>query len=140
MSQLENSSIVTSQSKERKHITLLIDSMSGGGAERMYLHLATELVAREHQVDLFLLKPRGPLLKNIPTSIRTFALQPAIWDSLWQYFFSTKNDIPSSLHIRFFGPCWIGRWLAWFRVMSVWPSKRLDLLSIRLATISIAIG
>ena len=123
-----------------KRITLLIDSMGGGGAERMYLHLATALVARGHQVDLLLLKPRGQLLEKIPASIRTFALRPAIWDSLWQRLFSTQNCIPSSLHIRFFGPCWIGRWIAWLRVMPAWPYKRLGLLSTWLAMISIGIA
>jgi glycosyltransferase involved in cell wall biosynthesis len=49
--------------------------MTGGGAPRRTLTLIKEFVERGHQVDLVVVKPKGPLYAEIPAAVRCFTLK-----------------------------------------------------------------
>jgi glycosyltransferase involved in cell wall biosynthesis len=52
------------------HVALFLPALYSGGAERVMLNLAGELVARGHRVDLVLAKAEGPYLDAIPAGVR----------------------------------------------------------------------
>ncbi len=56
-----------------RHVVLAIDSMNGGGAERVCLGLVAHLLQGFHVVDLLLCQFRGPLLAEIPAGANLFA-------------------------------------------------------------------
>ncbi|MCC4114262.1 glycosyltransferase [Aromatoleum toluclasticum] len=53
-----------------RHIALLLPELEAGGAQRVMLLLAREFAARGHRVDLVLLQATGPLLAEIPDTVR----------------------------------------------------------------------
>ncbi len=52
------------------HITFLLQSLAGGGAERVAVLLAKGLVEQGHRVTMFLVRKEGPYLKDLSTDIR----------------------------------------------------------------------
>ena len=59
---------------ESKHITFVIDSMHGGGAENVCLTLVRELLIKQYRVDLVLLEFHGERLLEIPHDVNLFVL------------------------------------------------------------------
>ncbi|MDD9863420.1 MAG: hypothetical protein OXU54_02430, partial [Gammaproteobacteria bacterium] len=111
-------------------IGLVIDSMEGGGAERMNLNLVSGLIARGHQVDLLLFRPTGPYLASIPTVVRVITLNIRVWSQRRQLRYFHRH-IPASVRVVHMGPRWSGKWITWFRaaVALRWPWKDLWLFT-----------
>ena len=61
--------------KNSKRIAIVIDSMDGGGAERVSLDLSRYFVEAGYKVDLVLCIFRGSLLKQIPKEVRLFVIE-----------------------------------------------------------------
>lgn len=59
------------------HIALFLPDLTGGGAERVMIHLARGLARRGHSVDLVLVQARGPLLAEVPDQVRLIELRSA---------------------------------------------------------------
>ena len=57
-----------------KHIAIIIDSLHGGGAERVCLELVRYLRSRSYVVDLLLCEFRGELLSEVPNDVNLFAI------------------------------------------------------------------
>ena len=53
-----------------RQISIFVPEMGGGGAERSMLKLAGGLAARGYRVDLVLARAEGPLLAEVPASVR----------------------------------------------------------------------
>lgn len=62
-------------SKNTQRIALFLPSLSGGGAEKVALLLATEFAERGYYVDMVLSKATGEFLNLIPDKIRVIDLQ-----------------------------------------------------------------
>ena len=58
-------------------VAFLLDSLEGGGVQRMTLALARELAARGHAVDLLVCRPEGSLLGAVPDGVRLVLLPAA---------------------------------------------------------------
>lgn len=58
-------------------ITLFMPSLTGGGVERMQLHLAEAFAARGHEVDLVLTRVRGEHDRRIPERLAPIRLRRA---------------------------------------------------------------
>lgn len=56
------------------HITILIPSLTGGGAERTALKIAGGLARREHRVDIVLFVPSVAYPKEVPSAARLMVL------------------------------------------------------------------
>jgi glycosyltransferase involved in cell wall biosynthesis len=59
-----------------KPIALFVPSLSGGGAEKMTLHLAGEFVRLGYPVDLLLVRNRGEYQNKVPEGVRVVVLGP----------------------------------------------------------------
>ena len=57
-----------------RHIAFVIDSMLGGGAERICLNVIKMMLKKNHKVDLILLKYSGPRLIEIPRAVNLFVI------------------------------------------------------------------
>ncbi|MCG6908381.1 MAG: glycosyltransferase [Desulfobacteraceae bacterium] len=57
-----------------RRIALLLGSLSGGGAERIVLELASALTQREYTVDLVVCRLEGDLVSEIPGGVRPVVL------------------------------------------------------------------
>jgi glycosyltransferase involved in cell wall biosynthesis len=57
-------------SPDGRHLALFLPSLAGGGAERMFLHLARGFVERGHRVDLVLSRAEGPYVDEIPDGVQ----------------------------------------------------------------------
>jgi glycosyltransferase involved in cell wall biosynthesis len=81
---------ITPQSTKKSNpivkIAVFIYTMSGGGAPRRTLTLIKEFVGRGHQVDLIVVKPKGPLYAEIPSAVRCIPLK-----SRWVKFLFGKG-------------------------------------------------
>ena len=55
-------------------VAFLLDSLEGGGVQRMTLALARELAARGHAVDLLVCRAEGSLLGAVPDGVRLVLL------------------------------------------------------------------
>jgi len=55
--------------QNKASVFFLIDSLSGGGAQKVFIRLATELTKRGYKVSLLTFNKNGPNLKNIPFGI-----------------------------------------------------------------------
>jgi glycosyltransferase involved in cell wall biosynthesis len=51
-------------------ISVFLPAMFGGGAERTMLNIAEGIAARGHSVDLVLVRSEGPLMAEVPPSVR----------------------------------------------------------------------
>ena len=54
----------------REHVAIYVPSLSGGGAERVMLDLATGLLDRGIRVDLVLVRAEGDYLSQVPIGLR----------------------------------------------------------------------
>lgn len=50
---------------KKNHIAFFISSLHGGGAERIFVNLANEFSKRNFNVDLILVRKKGPYLKDV---------------------------------------------------------------------------
>jgi glycosyltransferase involved in cell wall biosynthesis len=55
-------------------LAIFLPSLNGGGAERCMLNLARGMTEKGHQVDLVLAQTKGPLLGEVPKSVRLVEL------------------------------------------------------------------
>ena len=53
-----------------RHIAIFLPNLAGGGAERVMLHLAEQLAARGHRVDLLVASGHGELVAQVPARVR----------------------------------------------------------------------
>ncbi len=60
-------------------IALFVPELECGGAQRVFLQLAREFLARGHRVDLVLSQARGGLLGEIPSGVRLVDLGAKRW-------------------------------------------------------------
>lgn len=58
-----------------KHVALYTFSLDGGGAERVYLQLATNLIEKGFKVDLVLVSAKGTYLQYLPSEVRVIDLK-----------------------------------------------------------------
>ena len=61
--------------RNRNHIAIVIDSMHGGGAERVCLELVQYLLDRSYVVDLILCEFSGALLNQIPLGTNLYSVR-----------------------------------------------------------------
>ena len=57
-----------------KRIAIVVDSMNGGGAERVCLDLSRNFIQKGYIIDLVLCEFQGSLLKQIPLEVNLFVL------------------------------------------------------------------
>ncbi len=57
------------------HVAFFLKAMGGGGAERTTARVAAALAERGHRVDLVLARARGPMLGDLPASVRLVDLR-----------------------------------------------------------------
>src|SRR5262245_60107198 len=62
---------------ERRHLSVFIYALTGGGAQRRALTLARGFAGRGHRVDLVVVRSGGPLAREVPASIRLVVLASA---------------------------------------------------------------
>jgi hypothetical protein len=55
-------------------VAIFLPSLNGGGAERCMLNLAQGMTEKGHRVDLVLAQTKGPLLGEVPKSVRLIEL------------------------------------------------------------------
>jgi len=67
--------VLNTQNKQGKRIALVLPDLGGGGAERVTLTLANELVARGIAVDIVLMRCEGAFLEQVPRTIRLVDLK-----------------------------------------------------------------
>ena len=67
-----------------KKVAFFIDSLAGGGAERVMLNLANRYAVQGYAVDIVLAQRRGEYLNDVDERIRLIDLQVK---RFWQYFF-----------------------------------------------------
>ena len=60
--------------QNKKHIAIFIDSMHGGGAERVCLSYIKHLLSKDYTVDLILFSFSGELLNLIPDQVNLWAI------------------------------------------------------------------
>ena len=58
----------------KRRLAMLLPSFSGGGAERVALHLMNDWVRAGHEVDLVLVRAEGALLPLLPPAVRVVDL------------------------------------------------------------------
>lgn len=56
-------------------LAVLVPSLDGGGAERVVVNLLRGFAAADIPMDLVLVRPRGPLLSEVPDSVRIVPLR-----------------------------------------------------------------
>jgi len=66
--------VVTAEAPVR-HVAVFLTDLSGGGAERSMLDLATGIARRGLQVDLLLASATGPYLADVPAEVRLVDLE-----------------------------------------------------------------
>lgn len=79
-------------------ISLFIPSLRGGGAERIFVGLATAFAKRGHQVAIVLIVRRGPYLKDVPGEVRIVSLDcPRLWTSLPAFVRYLRRERPEAV-------------------------------------------
>ncbi len=61
--------------KPQKRLAIFLPGLYGGGAERTMLNLAQGVAERDYAVDLVLARAEGPLLAEVPESVRVVDLR-----------------------------------------------------------------
>ena len=61
------------------HIGFVLPSLAGGGAERVFLSLASSLLSRGYSIDLVLGRCQGPYRADLPDGLRLYHTR--LWDS-----------------------------------------------------------
>ena len=80
------------------HISIIIDSMNGGGAERVCIELVRYLLRQSYTVDLILCEFRGELLREIPLKVNLFVIDE---------MFDKKGNVPNQCSISYEDIQWI---------------------------------
>ena len=105
------------------HISIIIDSMNGGGAQRVCIELVRYLLEQSYTVDLILCDFHGELLREIPLKVNLFVIDE---------MFDKKGNVPNQCSISYEDIQWINPketigYLQFFRhfVLSwpYWPKK-----------------
>ena len=68
---------MTAQKEQPARIAFLLDDLSGGGAEKVVLNLASGFAAAGYSADLLVCKMRGALLNQIPSNVNVVQLKTA---------------------------------------------------------------
>ncbi len=68
---------MTAQQKQPARIAFLLDSLSGGGAEKVILNLASGFAAAGYSADLLICKMRGALRNQMPSDVNVVQLKAA---------------------------------------------------------------
>jgi len=80
-----------------KRLAFFVDSLAGGGAERVMLNLANEYIKHGYNVDLVLARKQGDYLDDVDPNIRVIDLSVTrFWTyflPLTKYFKSEKPDV-----------------------------------------------
>ncbi|MGH6659360.1 MAG: glycosyltransferase, partial [Sphingomicrobium sp.] len=104
------------QAAQAKRIAIFLPNMAGGGAERVVLASARDLVARGHRVDLVLISAGGELLSLVPPEVRVIDLkQDRFRSALFPLARYLRAVRPDALHAV------------------MWPSTVIAILAHRLA-------
>jgi glycosyltransferase involved in cell wall biosynthesis len=61
--------------KHKNRFAIFMPDLCGGGAERVFLNLATGLASQGYGVDMVLAQAEGPYLEQVPRSVRLLALK-----------------------------------------------------------------
>ena len=81
----------------QKHFALLLPDLSGGGAERMMLHVAQGLADLGHRIDLVLVRARGEYLHHVPDNVNLVDLSCsrmlAAFKPVTQYIRTHQPDV-----------------------------------------------
>lgn len=107
-------------------IGIVVDSLGGGGAERVALLLAEGLAASGRRVDLLLCTTRGHYLPTVRGYARVCTLHTRHWSSRRRQL---RCSVHPSVRVVHFGPRWSPRWLSWLRVAARLPGIAPTLLS-----------
>lgn len=85
--------------KNRKtYIAFFIPSMRGGGAERVFLNLANELIKVNYRVDMVLAQKEGPFLRDISSKVNIIDLKSSrILKSLFPLVSYLQREKPEIL-------------------------------------------
>ena len=82
-----------------KKIAIFLPNLGGGGAERVALASAADLVGRGHEVDLVLVRAEGALLPLVPAGVHVIDLDaPRIVRSFWPLVRYLKLAKPDVIH------------------------------------------
>lgn len=88
---------------KNKKIAFFIDSLGGGGAERVVSVLSTELSAKGYDMDILMLNKR-PVVYPLPEGIRLFYAQDMPVTSRWGKFTRMLLEKCMHLQVRFWNP------------------------------------
>ena len=66
---------VKKSSTNKMHISVYLPNLSGGGAERVAVHIANALTAQGENVDLVLTQAKGPYLNTVDNRVNVIDLQ-----------------------------------------------------------------
>lgn len=109
-------------------IAIVIPSVAGGGAERVWLDLATALLARGHTVDVVLLSLKGQYQSIIPADGTIFC-KASLWNDLrLQHSLNQRGQLRT---IPFAGFSTLS---AWRRFRRHWPDSRKRLCTLELTS------
>ena len=82
----------------KNHISIIIDNMNGGGAERVCIELVRYLLKQSYTVDLILCDFHGELLREIPLKVNLFVIDE---------MFDKKGNVPNQCSISYEDIQWI---------------------------------
>jgi len=100
----------------RRRVALFLPNLAGGGAERVVLAQARELVRRGHAVDLILIREGGELIPLLPAEVNLIEFRASrILGGLWPLARYLRREKPDALHAV------------------MWPSTAVAVLAHRLA-------
>lgn len=89
--------------KKKKKIAFFIDSLGGGGAERVTSVLCTELTKRGYAVDLVMLYDRE-IVYSLPDSVSVFTVDNMETNSLYAKLVRKLFDLWERIRFRFYIP------------------------------------
>ena len=84
-------------------ICFFIDSLAGGGAERVVSVLSTQLHKRGYDIDIFMLNKR-PLAYPIPDGVNLYYAENMPVSSRWGKFFRKTLECVMHLQVRYWNP------------------------------------
>lgn len=83
----------------RKKIAIFLPNLGGGGAERVALASAADLLNRGHEVDFVLVRAEGALMPLVPADARIVDLGASrVRQSFWPLVRYLKREKPDVLH------------------------------------------
>ncbi len=101
---------------DRKRIALVLPDLTGGGAERVNLTLASEFLRLGHEVDVVVLRKKGELIEELPEKVRLIDLEtPKIRDVPFSFSRYLKLEKPAGVIANMWPltcSCVVGHWLS----------------------------